>query len=435
LPPSSALSSLPEIAALSSHRRLSAAFDLGTTTIAASLIDPATKERLAVAAALNPQRRWGADVLARLQAAADPATLVEMQKALALEMERMAEELVSKAGAEPGELTGIAVAGNPAMEHIGLGLPVASLAYPPFRPLFSGGKKVKSTELGWSRNLPAYLLPLPGGFVGGDTVAFLFGLTAPPKPGALFLDLGTNAEIALFDGARFLATSAAAGPAFEGGNMRCGMAALPGAISGVRIDGERVKLETIPGASPRGICGSGVLDVVAALLAAGIVDASGRLLPSSDIPSNLGNRVLEVGGVPAFVLHRDATGIVYLDQDDIRALQLAKGALRGGMEILLERAGLSFEELSEVVLTGSFGAVLSPEVLEKVGIFSQNMVSITRFVREGALAGVERLLFEPDGMERVERLAQKVQVIPLSGTPLFEKHFLSNIDFPKRRKA
>jgi uncharacterized 2Fe-2S/4Fe-4S cluster protein (DUF4445 family) len=420
---------------LSSHRRLSAAFDLGTTTIAASLIDPATKERLAVAAALNPQRRWGADVLARLQAAADPATLVEMQKALALEMERMAEELVSKAGAEPGELTGIAVAGNPAMEHIALGLPVASLAYPPFRPLFSGGKKVKSTELGWSRNLPAYLLPLPGGFVGGDTVAFLFGLTAPPKPGALFLDLGTNAEIALFDGARFLATSAAAGPAFEGGNMRCGMAALPGAISGVRIDGERVKLETIPGASPRGICGSGVLDVVAALLAAGIVDASGRLLPSSDIPSNLGNRVLEVGGVPAFVLHRDATGIVYLDQDDIRALQLAKGALRGGMEILLERAGLSFEELSEVVLTGSFGAVLSPEVLEKVGIFSQNMVSITRFVREGALAGVERLLFEPDGMERVERLAQKVQVIPLSGTPLFEKHFLSNIDFPRRTKA
>jgi uncharacterized 2Fe-2S/4Fe-4S cluster protein (DUF4445 family) len=435
LPPSSALSSLPEIAALSSHRRLSAAFDLGTTTIAASLIDPATKERLAVAAALNPQRRWGADVLARLQAAADPATLVEMQKALALEMERMAEELVSKAGAEPGELTGIAVAGNAAMEHIALGLPVASLAYPPFRPLFSGGKKVKSTELGWSRNLPAYLLPLPGGFVGGDTVAFLFGLTAPPKPGALFLDLGTNAEIALFDGARFLATSAAAGPAFEGGNMRCGMAALPGAISGVRIDGERVKLETIPGASPRGICGSGVLDVVAALLAAGIVDASGRLLPSSDIPSNLGNRVLEVGGVPAFVLHRDATGIVYLDQDDIRALQLAKGALRGGMEILLERAGLSFEELSEVVLTGSFGAVLSPEVLEKVGIFSQNMVSITRFVREGALAGVERLLFEPDGMERVERLAQKVQVIPLSGTPLFEKHFLSNIDFPRRTKA
>lgn len=420
---------------MSSSRRLSAAFDLGTTTIAASLIDPATGERLAVAAALNPQRRWGADVLARLQAAADPATLVEMQKALALEMERMADELVSKAGAEPDELTGIAVAGNPAMEHIALGLPVASLAYPPFRPVFSGGKKVSSTELGWHRKVPAYLLPLPGGFVGGDTVAFLFGLTTPPKPAALFLDLGTNAEIALFDGQRFLATSAAAGPAFEGGNMRCGMAALPGAISGVRIDRDRVKLETIPGAPPRGICGSGVLDAVAALLAAGVIDTTGRLLPPSEIPSNLGNRVLEVSGVPAFVLHRDATGMVYLDQDDIRALQLAKGALRGGMEILLERTGLSFHELSEVVLTGSFGAVLAPDVLEKVGIFSRNMVSITRFVREGALAGVERLLLEPDGRERVEGLAQKVQVIPLSGTPLFEKHFLGNIDFPKRTKA
>jgi uncharacterized 2Fe-2S/4Fe-4S cluster protein (DUF4445 family) len=420
---------------LSSNRRLSVAFDLGTTTIAASLVDPATKERLAVTGDLNPQRRWGADVLARLQAAADPATLVEMKQTLALGMERMADGLLSKAGGEAGELAGIAVAGNPAMEHIALGLPVASLAYPPFRPLFSEGRKVSTTDLGWNRKLPAYLLPLPGGFVGGDTVAFLNGLTDPPKRATIYLDLGTNAEIALFDGERFLATSAAAGPAFEGGNMRCGMAALPGAISGVRIEGERLKLESIPGAPPRGICGSGVLDAVAALLAAGIIDSTGRLMSAAEIPSNLGNRIQEVNGTPAFVLHRDASGIVYLDQDDIRALQLAKGALRGGMEILLERAGLLFQDLSEVVLTGSFGAVLSPEVLEKVGIFSQNMVSITRFVREGALAGVERLLLDPDGVEKLESLAQKVRVIPLSGTPLFERHFLANIDFPKSTKA
>jgi uncharacterized 2Fe-2S/4Fe-4S cluster protein (DUF4445 family) len=131
------------------------------------------------------------------------------------------------------------------------------------------------------------------------------------------------------------------------------------------------------------------------------------------------------------VLQRDASGVVYLDQNDIRALQLAKAALRGGMEILLSRAGLRFEELAEVVLTGSFGAQLSPDVLKNVGIFNENMVNVSRFIREGALAGVERLLVDTDGYERLEELAGEVRVIPLSGTPMFEKLFLANMDFPK----
>ena len=418
---------------MSFSRRLAAAFDLGTTTIAASLVDPATGERLAVTGALNPQREFGADVLARLGAAALPEKLAAMQGCLAQEMERMAEELLSKAGAAPAELAGIAVAGNPAMEHIALGLPVASLAYPPFRPLFTEGKNVTTLHLGWRRELPAYLLPLPGGFVGGDLLAFLFGLKGSPRPATLYLDLGTNAEIALFDGERFLATSAAAGPAFEGGNLRCGMSALPGAISGVTIEGDRLMFDTIAGAPARGLCGSGVLEAVAALLGCGVIEPSGRLRPAGEIASNLANRVQQVNGIPAFLLHRDASGLVYLDQEDIRALQLAKGALRGGMEMLLSRAGLSFAALSQVVLTGSFGAVLSPAVLKNVGIFNDNMVKITGFVREGALAGVERLLVESDGQVRLESLAQKVQVIPLSGTPLFEKLFMANIDFPRER--
>jgi uncharacterized 2Fe-2S/4Fe-4S cluster protein (DUF4445 family) len=415
---------------LSSSRRLAAAFDLGTTTIAASLIDSQTGERLAAAGALNPQRKWGADVLSRLGAAALPETLAAMKGCLALEMERLAEELLARAGAAYGELSRVAVAGNPAMEHLALGLDVASLAYPPFRPLFTEGKHVTTRELGWSRELPAYLAPLPSGFVGGDLLAFLFGLQESAKPGTLYLDLGTNAEIALFDGERFLATSAAAGPAFEGGNLRCGMAALPGAISGVSIQGDRVSLSTIAGAPARGICGSGVLEAVAALLESGVIEASGRLRPAGELASNLANRVQEVNGTAAFVLHRDASGLVYLDQEDIRALQLAKGALRGGMETLLSRAKLSFGALSGVVLTGSFGAVLSPVVLKNIGILSENMVRITGFIREGALAGVERLLAESDGVARMEELARRVQVIPLSGTPLFEKLFLANIDFP-----
>jgi uncharacterized 2Fe-2S/4Fe-4S cluster protein (DUF4445 family) len=154
------------------------------------------------------------------------------------------------------------------------------------------------------------------------------------------------------------------------------------------------------------------------------------LLAPGEIASNLANRVQQLNGIPAFVLHRDSRGAVYLDQDDIRALQLAKGALRGGMDILLSRAGLSGDGLSGVVLTGSFGAVLSPAVLNKVGIFSENMVRISGFVREGALCGVERMLLEKDGRVRLERLAESLRVIPLSGTPAFEKLFLANLDFP-----
>jgi uncharacterized 2Fe-2S/4Fe-4S cluster protein (DUF4445 family) len=416
---------------LSSSRRLSVAFDLGTTTIAASLVDRTSGARLSLSGALNPQRKWGADVLSRLTAGADPGTLSAMRLALAAEMEAMAAELVTQAGAEFHELAGVAVAGNPAMETIALGLPVASLAHPPFRPLFSRGKTVSTLDLGWSQELPAYLFPLPGGFVGGDLVAFLFGLGDGIKPGSLYLDMGTNAEIALSTEQGFLATSAAAGPAFEGGNLRCGMPALKGAISRVSIAGDRVGIETIGGAPARGICGSGVLDAVAALLASGVVEATGRLVPSEEIASNLANRVQQIDGANAFVLHRDASATVFIDQEDIRALQLAKGALRGGMEILLDKAGLSIEALTEVVLTGSFGAVLAPEVLKNIGIFTQNMVKITGFIREGALAGVERMLLLPDGEERVEELARKVRVIPLSGTPAFEKRFLANIDFPK----
>lgn len=416
---------------MSSPRRLHAAFDLGTTTIAASLVDPATGERLAAAGALNPQRPWGADVLARLTAGADPAALAAMKGALATEMERLTRELLQGAGSALDELAGVAVAGNPSMETIALGLPVESLAHPPFRPLFSAGRVVGTRELGWSVDLPAYLLPLPGGFVGGDLVAFLFARREGARPGTLYLDMGTNAEIALFDGERYLATSAAAGPAFEGGNLACGMAALPGAVSGVAIEADRVRLATIGNAPPAGICGSGVLEAVSALLSAGVIEPTGRLRPAEEIGSNLANRVVEVGGVRSFVLHRDARNTVYLSQEDVRALQLAKGALRGGIDVLLAKSGLSLDSLSEVVLTGSFGAVLSPEALKMVGIFNEKMVRITGFVREGALAGVERMLLAEDGRDRMESLAQAVRVIPLSGTPLFEKRFMANIDFPE----
>ena len=416
--------------------KLAIAFDLGTTTIAAALFDPQTGERLAMTGGLNPQREFGLDVVSRLDAALNSeGALLEMKGSVNGALEQMALELLAGAGAKASDLKIAAVAGNPAMEHILLGLPVKSLAFPPYRPLFTTGRMMNSAEMGWKTAVPAYIFPLPGGFVGGDLVAFLYGvdLACPlsPLPACrLFLDLGTNGEVALMLGEKIYATSAAAGPAFEGGDLTCGMAALAGAISGVTLEGERVRFATIGGGPPLGICGSGVLETIAELLRTGLLDQTGRLRSPSEIPSNLANRIIDIDNEAAFVVYRDAKRVISLGQKDIRQAQLAKGAIRAGIEVLFDRSGISREAVQKVVLTGSFGARLDPGALKNVGILPAKMVNVCSFVREGALAGVGRSICTSGGIEEIDRLAKSIRVIPLSGTPAFEKHFLEQMNFP-----
>jgi uncharacterized 2Fe-2S/4Fe-4S cluster protein (DUF4445 family) len=416
------------------------AIDLGTTTLAVSLIDTDSGRRLAMTGSMNPQRRFGADVVARLDAAVTSEdALTEMSALVRTELLRLARELCEKTGVAWGEVKQAAIAGNPAMQHILLGLPVRSLAFPPFRPLFTGGKRVTATELDWEGDAQVYVFPMPGGFVGGDTVAFLYGQGIGEQPlhpsslnlhPSLFLDMGTNGEMALIADGTIWATSAAAGPAFEGGNLTCGMAALPGAISSVAIEGERLKLAVIANAEPVGICGSGAIEAVSELLLHDIIEPGGRLRDGREIPSNLATRVVDHQGETAFVLYRDARQRLLLTQGDIRQIQLAKGAIRAGMDVLAERSCIRIQALRDVVLTGSFGAVLRPEWLKTIGIFDQGMVHISRFTPEGALTGVERALAADDGFESVERLGKRFRVVPLSGTPLFETLFMTNIDFP-----
>jgi uncharacterized 2Fe-2S/4Fe-4S cluster protein (DUF4445 family) len=329
------------------------------------------------------------------------------------------------------------------MQHILLELPVRCLAFPPYRPLTTGGTTRSAAELGWQGENQVYIFPSPGGFVGGDTIAFLYGQLENqvnekvgrnnplPSTATLFLDMGTNGEIALLAGETVWATSAAAGPAFEGGNLSCGMAALPGAISSVSLADGRVKLSTIGKTSPVGICGSAAIETVTGLLQHDIIDPGGRLRDSSEISSNLATRVILHSGENAFVLHRDAQHLLVLTQGDIRQIQLAKGAIRAGMDVLADKARIRFQALTEVILTGSFGAVLQPEWLKNIGIFDEGMVHITRFTPEGALAGVERAIIAGDGFASVEQLGKRFRVVPLSGTPLFESLFMQQINFPK----
>ncbi len=405
------------------------AIDLGTTTLAASLVDCRTGERLAVSGALNPQRRFGADVISRLDAAVNSAQLLrEMTVLIRTELRRIGEELCAAAGIVWGDVRQVAIAGNPAMQHILLGLQLRSLAFPPYRPLYTAGTHLKAADLEWDGSAGVYLFPMPGGFVGGDTVSFIYG--AEPDNATLCLDMGTNGEIALIAGDTVWATSAAAGPAFEGGNLSCGMAALAGAINSVRIEGERLTLQVIGNGRPSGICGSGAIEAITELLRCDILESGGRLRNSEEIESNLAVRVIEYQGANAFVLHRDAGRLIVLSQEDVRQLQLAKAALRAGIDVLAERSRIQCHALKQVILTGSFGAVLQAAWLKTIGIFDESMVQTTRFTPEGALAGVEKALAGRDDFGAVEELAQRFKVVPLSGTPLFETLFMRHIDFP-----
>lgn len=410
------------------------AFDLGTTTIAASLLELHSGKQLSKTGAMNPQRAFGADVVSRLQLSVEAEEkLFSMGKMIRDELWRIILELCKTAAIPTSSIKNIAIAGNPAMQHILLGLPVKRLAFPPYRPHHTEGTELQAKELGWESHAAIYIFPMPGGFVGGDTVAFLYGemhnAPATTSP-ALYLDMGTNGEIALTAGNAIWATSAAAGPAFEGGNLSCGMVALSGAINSVIVENEKLKTTTIGGSTPLGICGSAAIQLIDQLLHNGIIEPSGRMLDSHEISSNLANRVIQQNGENAFVLYRDANRQLLLTQNDIRQVQLAKSALRAGIEVLFERSCIRREVLSATVLTGSFGAYLKPAWLKSIGIFDDAMVQTSHFTPEGALTGVEAAICRDDNFASVEILSKRLKVVPLSGTPNFEKLFIDHINFP-----
>ncbi len=406
------------------------AIDLGTTTLAASLVDCGTGRRIAMSGAMNPQRVFGADVVTRMDAAVNSEQAQRQMTALIrAELLRMAHELCLGSGIAWRDVRQVAIAGNPAMQHILLGLSLKSLAFPPYRPLHTSGTIINAADLDWDGNADVYVFPMPGGFVGGDTVAFIYG--AAPDDSTLCLDMGTNGEIALISGDTIWATSAAAGPAFEGGNLSCGMVALPGAVNSVRVDDDRIKLQVIGNGQPLGICGSAAIETISELLRCGIIEPNGRLRDAGEIPSNLASRIIIHNGANAFVLHRDAQRQIMITQDDIRQVQLAKSAIRAGIEVLAERSRIHCQALKNVTLTGSFGAVLQADWLKTIGIFDESMIHITRFRPEGALTGAERALALGCGFSFVEELSQRFKVVPLSGTPVFEAKFIYNIDFPR----
>ncbi len=406
--------------------KLHIALDLGTTTLAGQLL-ALSGDVLAMAQAANPQQAMGADILLRLhQAHAGEGR--RLQSLLITGLRGLVAELLALAGAHSADIIAVAAAGNPGMSCLLCDLPVASLIFPPHKPPFRDLRHLPVRELDLGLSAPLQIFPLVSGFVGGDLVACLLALD-DVAPGTLLIDLGTNAELALWDGCRWWTTSAAAGPAFEAGNITAGMVMGDGAVTDVRVSADHLLLTVSGGVEARGLCGSGLAALVAAARQGGLIDENGCILTDDEVATNLGRYLLERAGSRAIRFHRSASRELLLTQTDLRNFQLAKGAVRAGVEVLLERGGLKADDVAQVLVTGALGSALPVEVLKRVALLPEPMLDKTSFIANGVLAGLQVYLTADDGRLRLDTLMTTLQPLPLSGTPVFERCFLSALEF------
>jgi uncharacterized 2Fe-2S/4Fe-4S cluster protein (DUF4445 family) len=442
-------------------RAFGLAFDLGTTTVVATLLDLTTGTPVAVESMLNKQQPFGADVIARISAIMlDPAARGMLQQ---LAQETLAElsTAVCQAGGVPAEeVYEVALAGNATMVHLVLGIDPEPLGVAPFIMSTRLLPEVRARDLGIPAHPQARAVVFPafGAYVGGDITAGLLasGMDRDPRI-RLFIDIGTNCELVLGGRDWLLATAAPAGPAFEGASIRCGMRAADGAIEAVTITDEGdLKLTVIGDTAPQGMCGSGLVDAVAALADAGIIDSSGRFIQDSLVQSpefeqlpelegfpdkeevrdpvrRLAKRLTMIGQERVFVLHwsadRDPAASVYLSQRDIRELQFAKTAIATGWQILLEEAGLEIADIKQVLLAGSFGSYLNPRSAIRIGLVPD--VGPRRIVAAGNVAGEGAKMALLSVRDRVAALAllEEVKYVELSDRPDFNDRFIAQLGF------
>lgn len=417
------------------------AFDIGTTTVVGTLFDLATGRELAVASRLNSQISYGDDVVSRiLKIRQEPAALRELQEAIIETANDIIANLARDAGIPEHAIYEVAVAGNSTMQQIFCGFDPSALGEIPFVQVFDRAQTLLAARLGLKTNACAelYVFPQIGGFVGGDTVAGMLAarLDRWAKP-VLLVDIGTNGEIVLGYNGTFLATSAAAGPAFEGARIRQGMRATAGAIEKVLLRDD-VVLNVIGNARPAGICGTALIDAAAELLRHGLLHPTGRILQADETPSAvpeaIRRRLVQDGNEVNFMLaSADETATrepIFLWQKDVRELQLAAGAIRAGIHILLKRAGFQPEDVEAVLLAGAFGNFIRRSNARRIGLLPQIPCEKIRFIGNAASLGAKMCLLSSEERNTAEALRTKAVHVDLSLDPAFQDEFVDAMMFP-----
>ncbi|MDR3579800.1 MAG: ASKHA domain-containing protein [Oryzomonas sp.] len=403
--------------------------DVGTTTLVAALVDLANGRELTSASALNPQSLHAQDVLSRIRFAADHDGLSLLQRDLITELNRLAREVSTKAGIDVEEIYEVVFSGNTCMLHLAAGVNPAPLGKNPFTPTLTGNSHVAASALGLAiaPSGLVYLPPVISAYVGADISAGILAAGLAELPGVtLFIDIGTNGELVLAVNGRLTASATAAGPAFEGMNISCGMRAAVGAVERVAIGttGE-LDIAVIGAGVPSGICGSGLMDLVSELVEHGIIGNNGRFGTPTGLAAPLAARLVGEGSKAAFSIN----DTVSLTQKDVRQVQLAKGAIRAGIELLLREEGLEPKHLDRVYIAGSFGYHLREQSLTTLGLLPPEAAGKVMFLGNTARSGGEMLLVDHRLRSGLKTLVDQVRVVDLAGNPAFERVFMEAMGF------
>lgn len=390
------------------------AFDIGTTTVVCYLLSPAGRE-LAVQSMLNPQSAYGADVISRIQRALN-GDLNALTSSIRDGMTSLIRRCCQSAGIAPEKVGVISVVGNPCMQQLFLGISPRNLAAVPFGPVLTE-TKIQSAAAFLPICPNASLLTVPdiSGYVGADTVGCVLASGVyHTSETVLLVDIGTNGEMVLARNGKMAACSTAAGPALEGANIRFGMRGADGAIDHVWLDDDGISFSVIGGGSAAGICGSGLIDAMAVLLDGGLVNKRGRLQTSDERD---GERIVSLSEE------------IYLTQDDIRQVQLAKGAIAAGIQLMCEHLHISPGEIDRVILAGAFGSFLSPKSACRIGLLPRELYG--RITAAGNLAGsgAKMMAMNQDLFHMTQELVRNITFLELAAIPGFQRCFAKNMSF------
>lgn len=415
---------------------LAAALDLGTTNVSLQLIDISLPAVLGTAVTDNPQLQYGGDVLSRIEMASRPDGM-KILRGLVLEtFNSLAARLKETAGVGRAPIYELAVAANPVMAAIFAGIDPSGLARPPYQapPFPDVIEEMSADGLQIHPRALVRIVPALGSFVGGDVAAGLVhaGVLPGDRRRTFYIDLGTNGEQVLKAAGRYRASSTAAGPALEGRRISYGMKADQGAIDSVRVDAD-ITTTVLGGGPPRGLCGSGLLDLLSGLVKAGIIHSDGSLMTAEEASHyprpRLARRLAERGGQRVFIVSGGPAGEIFFGQSDIRELQLAKGAVRAGIDILLDQAGLAADEMARVVVAGTFGFHLNGESLIGAGFLPQAWRGRIEFAACAALEGARECLLFRKTHRRVLDIRRRASVTNLAEHPRFRESFMANLHF------